>query len=827
MVALADNGTAGRPGTTPVQGALSGDSQQIPGICYDRGPERIGGSPKSEDAMRQFRKWSNRPVAAGLCLCLALFAAPAIAQNCSRISVGFLPLTDLGANSYQGKQGGLYPGGSNSRPAGHEAAGLAAARGIRPLDARGVLDETGGRIVLISVGMSNTTQEFSTFKPLASADPGKNPRLSIVDGAQGGMTARIIADLTNPSGQRYWETVDARLAASGVTPAQVQVAWVKEADAQPTAQFPNDALLLKNELAAIARILKVRYPNIRIAYFSSRIYGGYASTALNPEPFAYQSGFAVKWLIEDQISGSSDLNFIPEAGAVMAPWLAWGPYLWADGLTPRSDGLIYKCSDFNPSDGTHPATPGAREKVAEMLLQFFTTDGTAKIWFARGASLIFPALVSREHSLAAPGRRALTGIGVANLDTAAATLTFTAFDKTGATIKGAGIQNPKILPLAAGQQMPRLDFQVFGDGIAAGEQAGWFRVDSTIAKVTGFFLLFDDEVSVLDGINASCFGIRSFLLPDLGDAAEFSQVQVVNAGNDPAEVTFNLVDSSGDTGIPAAIRTIAAKGMLTERLLDLFPGGLATSAYLRATSDREVVPLLLWGSRGQVLKALEGQDTQNGAATLYSPQYAVGGNWSTTLSVVNLDGRQAEIQFEFNDRTGSSISRRLTIAPHGKLFIEDQSFFVDPGANPREGYVKITSGGALLAGSVVFGDPRRQNMASALPMVSKLQNEVVFCQLASDATYYTGIALLNPGSSDASITVEVYDSNGIPLANEAGVLARQSSTAYDLSILPGLKGLQISSGYIKVKADQPIAGFALFGTHNNTALSAIPPQPVR
>ncbi|MEW6213130.1 MAG: Ig-like domain-containing protein [Acidobacteriota bacterium] len=307
----------------------------------------------------------------------------AAASDCSKTSTGLIPLTDLGASLYKGYQGGLYPEGSNTRPDGHESAGLEIARSIRPLNANGQASDNG-RIVLISIGMSNTTQEFSTFKPLADADADKNSKLVIVDGAQGGMTAADISNLDSSKGQQFWLTVDARLAQASVTPAQVQIAWVKEANARPTEGFPQHANKLRDELALIAQILKTRFPNIKLAYYSSRTYAGYASTTLNPEPYAYESGFAVRWLIEDQINGTTGLNFDPSRGEVRAPWIAWGPYLWADGMTPRSDGLVYQCSDF-VSDGTHPAPGGARNKVADMLLSFFKTDSTAREWFLEDA----------------------------------------------------------------------------------------------------------------------------------------------------------------------------------------------------------------------------------------------------------------------------------------------------------------------------------------------------------------------------------------------------------------------------------------------------------
>ncbi len=311
-----------------------------------------------------------------ICICiLGLAATRALSQNCSQTSVGFMPLTELGAGVYKNYAGGLYPQGSNVNPPAHLAAGLALATQIVPRNSSGAADSINGKIVLLSIGMSNTTQEFSMFKSLADADAAKNSKLVIVDGAQGGQTAAIISDST----ANFWSVIDQRLRNANVTRSQVQAAWIKEADAGPTRAFPVHAQILSNEFELIARNLKAKYPNLKIAYWSSRIYAGYATTALNPEPFAYESGFAVKWLIEKQINGDTTLAF---AGAKpQAPWLAWGPYFWADGMTPRQDGLIWECRDFQ-TDGTHPAPPG-RTKVANLLLAFFKMEATATSWFLR------------------------------------------------------------------------------------------------------------------------------------------------------------------------------------------------------------------------------------------------------------------------------------------------------------------------------------------------------------------------------------------------------------------------------------------------------------
>ncbi|HEV8379142.1 MAG TPA: hypothetical protein VGP99_09860 [Tepidisphaeraceae bacterium] len=300
-------------------------------------------------------------------LLLLVSAAAARAAD----TADLVPLTELGKRQYKDYEGGLYPDGKNQRPEPHEKAGVLLARQIKPLDAQGMPSEHG-KIVLLSIGMSNTTQEFSAFMQLARGEPQKNPKLVIVDGAQGGMTAARISEPDQTGGSRFWTMVDDRLKAASVSRAQVQAAWIKEADAQPTAAFPKHAQILQEELEKVVRLMHSRFPNLKVVYLSSRIYGGYARSRLNPEPFAYESAFAVKWLIEKQIKGDQDLK---------EPWLSWGPYLWANGMSKRGDGLIYEERDFG-NDGTHPSQSG-REKVARQLLDFFRTDSTARPWFMK------------------------------------------------------------------------------------------------------------------------------------------------------------------------------------------------------------------------------------------------------------------------------------------------------------------------------------------------------------------------------------------------------------------------------------------------------------
>lgn len=305
-------------------------------------------------------------------------------------------INDLGTGRYHGFQGGLYPGGQNTPPQMHHTAGLLAANGIEPLDVNGNPDPAG-KYILLSVGMSNTTQEFCssdsfipcdpwTFMGQAAADPALNTSsLVIVNGARGHRSA---ADWVSPDDVNYERVKTDRIESLGLSEAQVQIVWVKVANPRPLISLPDpaaDAYLLQQQMGEIARALKVRYPNLKQVFFSSRIYAGYANgvSKLNPEPYAYESAFSVKWVIEAQINQMQGQGPNPIAGDLdyNNGWLAWGPYLWADGTNARSDGLVWLPEDFD-DDFTHPGMK-AEQKVGAALLDFFKTSAYTQCWFVK------------------------------------------------------------------------------------------------------------------------------------------------------------------------------------------------------------------------------------------------------------------------------------------------------------------------------------------------------------------------------------------------------------------------------------------------------------
>ncbi|MBZ5680343.1 MAG: Ig-like domain-containing protein [Acidobacteriia bacterium] len=363
-----------------------------------------------------------------------------VASNAAEI-----PLMDMtSSQNYLGFPGGLYENNSKTPPPDHDAAGKAAAKAIQPLDQNGNPSPKGA-VVFLGIGMSNATIEFSAFVTAAATDSKiNNTTLAIEDGAHGAVTAcpwtvaqgpaSTVCGATGVPAENQYDRVRDTVLATAVgapsapsgcgttsnpclTEAQVQIIWMKNANPDPglnnfsalsssticANELPKpktEACYYELQMGKIVRAARSRYPNLKQIFLSTRIYAGYAPKPLNPEPYAYEYGFSGKWLVQAQINQIRNGTVDPVAGDMdyttgMAAWTAWGPYLWANGINPRSDGLIWcdgqtgaPCNgevDFQP-DGTHPNSTSGAQKVVNQLMTFFKTSAYTPSWFCKTAT---------------------------------------------------------------------------------------------------------------------------------------------------------------------------------------------------------------------------------------------------------------------------------------------------------------------------------------------------------------------------------------------------------------------------------------------------------
>ncbi len=377
---------------------------------------------------------------------------------------GMVPLTDISASQgYKPDassstllyQGGLYPNGSNSAPSAHHTAGLAAVANVQPRNTSGAIDSGSGKIVMLSIGLSNTTQEFCqpqyqgfvaapsagtnpttqcnswTFMGQAAGDSRVRgyPTLTMINGARGGQSVEHWnAEGTGTDGtdaDSNLNNILTSLTNQGLTEAQVQVIWLKLASNLVSYSAPSltaassggtaDAHVLEKNLAKVVSRLKDRYPNLQQVFLSSRFASPQqpGETGVSPEPYAFEGGYAVKWLIEAQINqmangGVFDTNDPNQARVYntsyvygsattdhislnyndgSAPWLAWGPYLWTPSATQRQvvvgtadlAGGWWQATDIEP-DNTH-LTESGEWKVGNKLMTFFLNSPYTASWF--------------------------------------------------------------------------------------------------------------------------------------------------------------------------------------------------------------------------------------------------------------------------------------------------------------------------------------------------------------------------------------------------------------------------------------------------------------
>ena len=459
---------------------------------------------------------------------------------------------------------------------------------------------------------------------------------------------------------------------------------------------------------------------------------------------------------------------------------------------------------------------GSCSMSAESSFRTAMPADTALVWprFSSGLGLL--------------GTHTMTGLAITNLDSASTDVMFTAFENDGIFTSGQDISNPTgLTPLLPKEQIPIIDWEIFGSGLLDAETNGWIMLESSRPYTDGFFMIFDSSLRLMDGANLTDTKCTDLVFPEI-QTDGYNKISIINHDTEAATMTAKLVAADGSVR-RTKTQLIYGNGVLTTDLFAEFFGGIKPDAtdYVRVHSNIGVHAFQVARQQTGDISTLEGQDLSAGGTVLYAPQYVIGGPWQARLSIINLDSVAGMVQLRFISEEGVplGVTRATSIPANGKLYIDDPGYFLTlPPGGIAVGYVQIISDGIRLTGSVAFGDIRHQTYTSTLALISSLQTSILYSQVASNDMYYTGIAILNPNPITATVTLELYSAGGTLIDEIDVVIQGGQRKARVLSeYFAYLEENDQTGGYVRLTSDLPIASYAVFGTNNSTVLSALPP----
>jgi hypothetical protein len=426
-----------------------------------------------------------------------------------------------------------------------------------------------------------------------------------------------------------------------------------------------------------------------------------------------------------------------------------------------------------------------------------------------------------------------TGFAVSNFGTTGANAQFTGYATDGRTL--AFPANPVSFFIPPQAQFARLGSQIFGAPLDA-LQAGWVRISGDSPNLGCLYQFGDFGSTMLDGASAdtSPSRILRFIRVYEGTGAFRGQtattfLSIANPTAGPVAMTLNLLGAASNQALaPQQTFSLPANGVLYGSVAQIFNPTLPVSSAwidVQVTSGDGVVgfELIHFPDVGSVV-GLSG--TGSGAVnTSYSAQLAVTPDYFTSLKLINTSTLARTITLHAVAENGTDLVPPTTVHLDIGQSLErgvDQLFGLTP---TKVGSLRIDADGAGVIGDVLFGDPVNLKFAAASLLQSQKHTRAVFSHVANGLNYFTGLAVLNPNSQTASITLDVYASSGTKTGSAILTLGpgqRFSRLLTDL--LPASSGQM--GGYISLTSNVPIIAQELFGDGRLTFLSAVPPTIV-
>ncbi len=456
----------------------------------------------------------------------------------------------------------------------------------------------------------------------------------------------------------------------------------------------------------------------------------------------------------------------------------------------------------------------------------FLNAQTATFEISGAVEGFFPTLLE-------PGR--YMGIAFTNTTDFEVRIELSAFEPRGDLVTGRDILNPATLVVPPRGQTWASVGDVFGAGILYAD-LGKISYQSNRAALATLFLIGDEKNTLLDGGTAGQIPLKTFVLPSISRDGEsaFTTVHLSNPSADSdLEVELTLYDHSGKV-MGSKTVALSPQGTVAQDLAALFEVELAmfSGGYVRGAAGGDGVVALETFGNEQSLNLLSAQKPFR-ERSYQIPHFAVGGGFDTELNLINTDSsKSAILRVSALDGEGNLRLNpvEISLGPGEQGIFNISSLFGLPSDEQIVGSLRIDLEEVLdssLVPASVNGSLRLKSsdgrLSASLPLLLPRDADAFYAHIAQDLGFFTGVAVLNPHGSPVEVTVEAFDQVGNQLGENTFTLSGGGRRAkLLLELIPATAG-QVG-GYFRVRSQDRILSFALFGDLASESISIIPSQ---
>jgi hypothetical protein len=424
--------------------------------------------------------------------------------------------------------------------------------------------------------------------------------------------------------------------------------------------------------------------------------------------------------------------------------------------------------------------------------------------------IFFPKLFS-------PAELPTAGFVFLNPDPYTATVYFYLLSATGSELASTNLTIP------AGGQLARLGNELFPNVTAS----GWVYVLNDTEGMQAFWLSYNGDITSMDGAEAIGYDTMGpdQVIPLVAGQAELN---VINPNLLSLPVTIRLFGSNGQ--LAQVTRTLPVAGAFQAQVSELFPAAnISQARYLRITSSSTAIAssavirgylvplesLIINGANVGSRREMTFPHVINGALG--------GATYTTVLGITNTSNAAQMVTIVFHSDAGGTTTASRRLEGSGSLQETAESLFNLP-SEFRSGWVEVT-GTSAITGFAGYSD----TVAGGLAVVpaGTAQAKFFFSHIANGPPQWqTGLALLNAGSTPATVEVYAMNPSGSLLGGALNV-----STAR-LTLRPGEKAAKVihelipqtqgvNGGFVFVSSDVAIHGIELFYTQDLKVLSNV------